>query len=189
MTNWALMKRNGARAAALGLAVLVGGCSLFSGPEEIIATCPTTGVLAEGEKLERYTAGSERDLTDLRLKAQVGGVRHVCSILVEERKVQMDLVFQVFAERGPATAVQEPVRLAYFVAIVDDEQRILSREEFPLEVAFPGTARQASFSEELFLTLPVAPAKKVQDYKVFIGLQLSPDELNRALAAETAWRR
>ena len=154
-------------------------------PNEVAAACPTTGVLADGEILERYTPNSERDLTDLVVRARIGNVRNVCSVLREERQLEMDLLLQVYAERGPAAPAGQPVSIAYFVAVVDEAKRIHSREEFPLAATFEGTARQAVFDEQLSLTIPIPPDRGVDDFRVMIGLQLTRDELARTHAEQT----
>lgn len=182
MTDTAQAKRTGKHLAAAALALALSGCGLTSEPNEVLVNCPTTGVLAAAETLERYTPGSERDLTDLVVRARLGNVRNVCSIFREERQLEMDLLIDVVAERGPAAAEGQPLLLEYFVAVVDENDRITSREEFQLAAAFEGTARQALFNEELFLTIPVPAEKTVGDYRVFLGLQLTRDELERVLA-------
>ena len=166
-----------ASALALGLA----GCGLTGDPNEVLVNCPTTGVMAAGERLERYAPDSERDLTDLIIRARVGNVRNVCSVFQEERTLEMDLLLDVGAERGPAATPGESIPISYFVAVVDGNNTITRRDEFPLAVAFEGTARQAVFSEELLLTIPIPPNQSVGDFQIVIGLQLSRDELERAL--------
>jgi len=183
MTDWAKRTRPTPWLASAAALMLV-GCGTFSEPNEVITTCPTTVVLASGETLERYRENSQRDLTDLKLHARIGDLRQVCSIRIEERALEMDLALQVLAERGPATPQSEPQRLSYFVAVVDPEDRIVSREAFPLELAFPGNARQAMFREELYLKVPVPAGRQVQDFRVVVGLQLTRDELERALAGK-----
>ena len=167
---------------AIAALAALGACSSIVGePNEVIAECPETGVLAAAESLERYRTEGASDLTDLLVKAKVGDVRNVCSILKDERKLLMDMRLQVAAEKGPATAPGQPVRISYFVAVVGGGGNVLQREEFQLEADFPDSARQASFPEELFLTIPIVGGTAVRDYSVYIGLQLSRAELERAL--------
>lgn len=167
-------------AAAL-LAFGLAGCGLTGDPNEVLVSCPTTGVMAAGETLERYAPNSERDLTDMIVRARVGNLRNVCSVFKDERQVEMDLLLDVSAERGPAAPPGEPIPISYFVAVIDADNRITRRDEFPLAVTFENTARQAVFSEELLLTIPIPPDQAVSDYQVVIGLQLSREELQRAL--------
>lgn len=184
MTDTAQAKRTGYRLAAAALALALSGCGTFSEPNEVLVSCPTTGVLAAAETLERYTPGSERDLTDLVVRARLGNVGNICSIFREERELEMDLLVDIAAERGPAAAEGQPVLLEYFVAVVDQNNRITSREEFRVAAAFEGTARQAIFNEELFLSIPIPAEKAVSDFRVILGLQLTQEELQRVLARD-----
>lgn len=165
------------------LALSLAGCGLTgSEPNEVLVDCPATGVMAAGETLERYAPNSERDLTDLIIRAKVGNVRNVCSVFREERRLEMDLLLDVGAERGPAATPGESIPISYFVAVVDADNRITKRDEFPLAVAFENTARQAVFNEQLLLTIPIPPNQAVSDFQVVIGLQLSREELERTLS-------
>lgn len=170
-------------AASIGLMAILAACETLTGPpSELIVKCPETGILAEAERLERYRAGDERDITDLTLRARIGGLRNVCSYHLEDRLLTMDLALAVSAERGPAGTVGATDELAYFLAIVDDEERVLMRENYPLAVTFSGTARQAAFQEALTVNLPVPAGKKVNDFRIYLGLQLSRAELDRVYA-------
>ena len=156
-----------------------GPLSAIMGSDEIIVQCPDTGVLAQAERLERYRETDERDITDLVLDARIGDLRNVCSIRQEDRLLGMDLHLTVTAERGPAATVGEPQSLSYFVAVVDDADRVLRRDGYPLRATFDGTARQAVFREELTIGLPIPPGKNVGDFRIFLGLQLTRGELDR----------
>lgn len=170
------------RFAAAVLALSLAGCGLTGEPNELLVNCPATGVMAAGETLERYSPNSERDLTDLIVRAKVGNVRNVCSVFKEERKLEMDLLLDVGAERGPAAAPGENIPISYFVAVIDANNQITRRDEFPLAVTFENTARQAVFSEELLLTIPIPPDQSVSSFQIVIGLQLSREELQRTLS-------
>jgi hypothetical protein len=188
MTNRASGERTRGPILAIGLALFLTGCGMFGKPNEIAANCPVTGVLAEGERLERYRANSERDLTDLQVRARVGNIRKACSILQEERVLEMDMALQVFAERGPATELGAPLPVEYFVAVTGPNNQVSSRQLFKVAAVFEGTARQAIFNEEIFLSIPIAAGTSVSDYRVVVGLQLTPEELDRVMAAQTTRR-
>ena len=188
MTDRATGQRRRAPFLAIGLALGLGGCGLTGSPDEIAVNCPTTGVLAEGERLERYRENSERDLTDLVIRARVGNIRKACSILQEERVLEMDMVLQVYSEKGPAAQAGQTLPLQYFVAVTDVDNTIYSRQLFQLAATFEGNARQAVFNEEVFLSVPIAANKNVRDYRIVIGLQLTQEEMDRVVTARTKRR-
>lgn len=184
MTNRASGTRTRAPLLATGLALFLTGCGLVGEPNEVSVVCPVTGVLAEGERLERYRENSERDLTDLLVRARIGGIRKACSILQEERVLEMDMALQVFTEKGPASESGAPLPVEYFVAVTGPDNSVRSRQLFKLSAAFEGNARQAVFQEDIFLSIPIAANETVMDYRVVVGLQLTPQELDRVMAAE-----
>ena len=91
MTDKASARRFGTYLAAAALALGLSGCSVFGESNEVVVACPTTGVLAAGELLERYTKNSERDLTNLVIRARIGNLANACSILRDEREMEMEM--------------------------------------------------------------------------------------------------
>ena len=60
--------------------------------------------------------------------------------------------------------------------------RVVAREQFSLAVPFEGNRTQVAVTEELEPRIPIESGQNGASYKVFVGLALSPAELeyNRA---------
>jgi len=82
----------------------------------------------------------------------------------------------ITAVRGPADVARK-ARFAYFVAIATRERKILAREEFGLEIPFPGNQTRVVAVEEITQNIPLKPGQSGIDYVVYVGLALSPREL------------
>ena len=81
------------------------------------------------------------------------------------------------AERGPANRSRKG-RFDYFISVVDRDNKILYREAFAINVGFPGNkTRLLLRSESVTLEIPITPKRASRSYRIFVGLELSRDEL------------
>ena len=168
--------------ALMGACVpLLAGCG--GGPEEAFAPpCPNVAIVRDAADLQRFR-GAGRDLTDTVLNGRITGVSGSCKrdgtdTVVTTVQVGIQL------QRGPAAPGRQ-ARLAYFVAVLDGE-RILDKQVFPLAAEFPANADRLRLSgDDVELRLPVRPNKTAAAYRIQVGFQLTPVELevNRRAAA------
>lgn len=144
--------------------------------------CPRISVLGDADTLTRFAAGPGRDLTDVDFELQVVDIQFGCAFVedVNDNPILAVAVAPVFeADRGPANADRE-ARFQYFVAIADPGQRILNKRVFDMRVEFPGNRSRVTVSPmdpPVSVDIPPRPGLSGPDYHVFIGLQLTPDEL------------
>ena len=155
------------------------GCLLLAGcgdgtADKFAPPCPTVAILRDAADLTRYR-GAGRDLTDAVLDGRITGLNGSCKrdgadTVVTTVQVGIELT------RGPAAPGREAT-LAYFVAVLDGE-RILDKQVFQLRAAFPpNTDRLRLSGDDVELRLPVTPKKTAAAYRIQVGFQLSPLEL------------
>ena len=154
-------------------APLLAGCG--GGTDDAFApACPSVSLVRDAADLVRYR-GAGRDLTDLVLNGRLTGIGGNCkrdgsSTVVTTVQVGMEL------QRGPAAPGRQ-AQVAYFVAVLDGD-RILDKQVFSLRAEFPANADRLRLSgDDVELRLPVKPDKTAAAYKVQVGFQLTPAEL------------
>jgi hypothetical protein len=172
-----------ARAAVAALALaLLGACSsLGLGDDEADAQavaearrCPAVEFVRGAEEVTLFREGAGRDLTDVTSRAVLADYAGGCRS--GEGRVEVDLKLVLAAEKGPA--LQGPgAGYRYFVAVADPEGGIIAKQEFDTSVSFPQAQRRAGSIEELTQTIPVADGARPGDYRILIGFQLTPDQL------------
>ncbi len=162
-------------AALLGLLLpLLAACGGNS-TETFAPACPSAAMLRDAADLQRYR-GAGRDLTDLVLSARITDIGGACKrdgagTVVTTVSVGIEL------QRGPAAAGRQ-AQLAYFVAVLDGD-RILDKKVFSLRAAFPANADRLRLSgDDVELRLPVNAGKTAAAYRVEVGFQLTPVELD-----------
>ncbi|MDB5371265.1 MAG: hypothetical protein JWP20_2823 [Roseomonas sp.] len=173
LLNWSLT-------GGLGVAaLLLAGCG-DRAPRDLLAgaraPCPHVAVLADAADLTRFRPGGGSDLTGMVVNASVSGFQAKCDYAPERDGLVVTLTPSFSAERGPA-APGPVADIPYMVAVVGEDDRVLSRASYVMRVEFPpNVARVKSTGEEISITLAggvEAAAKR----RVLIGFLLNPEEL------------
>jgi len=160
----------------LGLAgaLLLAACA--SEPET--RPCPQAVVLSDAARQVKFS-GQGRDLTDVLFEATISTGRLVCEY--DDNVLDVDLQVQVVAARGPAND-DRLANLSYFVAVARRDQTVLARESFDLAIPFPGNRTRVSALEEIGQVITLTGDEDGGDYRIYVGLDLTHEELdyNRA---------
>lgn len=135
--------------------------------------CPEVVAVTGATNLVRFNQ-SGQDLTDVIFEAQIRDAALVCDY--DDNVIEADMRVAIEAMRGPANA-ERIARFAYFVAIATRDKKILARKEFGLEVPFPGNQTRIGAVEEISQRIPLKEAETGNDYVIYVGLALTPGEL------------
>ncbi len=159
--------------AILAMAITA-GCSSDAPP----LPCPPIVVVRDADQMTRFE-GAGRDLTDVIFQADLTGTGVTCSY--DEAAIDVEMLVRIQARRGPADLTNR-ADLSYFVAISGREQNVIAREEFDVAVRLPSNGAKVSKVDEVKPRIPLAPGQNGADFRIYVGLQLSPEELeyNRA---------
>lgn len=168
--------------AAGAAALLLAACS--SDQSALAPPCPEIVVVKELGEVTQFRPGEGRDLTDVVLEASVGGFDGFCETEIDDGKpveveVEMRLLFDV--SRGPANTDRKGA-FRYFIAINDAADRTVQKHVFDTDVEFPGNRNRVAPFDELSLTVPLKAGENGGDYTVYVGFQLTDEQLeyNRA---------
>lgn len=134
--------------------------------------CPRAFPVADARTLTRFT-GPGRDLTDVVFEARIEDVTLICDY--DDDVIEADLRVRVLVVDGPADR-ERLVALTYFVAIATRDHQIVAREEFDLSIPFEGNRTRVLATEDISPRIPLAPGQSGEDYVVYVGLVLTPDE-------------
>jgi hypothetical protein len=151
-----------------------GGSVLNRRPQ---APCPRVALLAEAVDLTRYRAGTAPDIGTVEVDARLTGFQARCDYAPRDAGLDVTVVVQVAAERGPAAAGRS-LDLPYVIGVTDEEEgRVLSSGTDVLRVTFPeGQRRTETRGEEMVIRIP-GDVRRAAEKAVLIGFQLSPEQL------------
>lgn len=159
--------------AALGACLVLTGCGLFGdGPPP--RPCPPVFVLEEADRLTKFRAGPGRDITDIAFEARIADFTGSCED--DDGKMELDLAIDFAVERGPANRSNE-ARFTYFVAIPKFYPQPEGKRRFDVVARFEGGRTRGVRREELNLNIPVPKGQSTRDFEIYLGIQLSPEEL------------
>ena len=169
-----------ARAAVVAGILAVGACS-SSTPEAPPPPCPTALLLDGAERTSAYRAAAEAAPRpdDLRYVAVLRDLTSSCRYYDDGSKqgVDVDLTFNLIAERGPALSGVE--ELTYFVATVGPGRQIRSEQVLNGDLAFGEGEQRTGWTEELTLRMPSITPAQAADYTLYVGFKLDDAELKR----------
>ena len=165
------------RAWAGGALVALGACgSTAPEPAPQPPPCPTALLLEGAERTTAYRAGAEPRATEIRYFAVLTDLASACRYV--EEGVEVDLIFSLTAERGPAFA-STPEEVTYFIATLGPDGQILTKGTYPAELDFEAGYAGARWSEELTLLIRSVTPAQAADYTLYVGFQLDHAELTR----------
>ena len=146
--------------------------------------CPRVSILADAATITRFKEGAGRDLIDVDFKGALTEFRGSCGYDIDEYTdsgtMSIDLAVAMDLERGPANRSRE-IGVEYFISVTDSSKRVLNKEIFDVKVTFPGNRTVLTWSEDpdkpIILTIPLKAGERGRDFNIFVGFQLSPEEL------------
>ncbi len=158
-------------AAALALA----GCDGSDDPNRFPPACPASAILADAADITR-TDGRGRDITDTVMDGRITGLQGTCRDSPDRKALDASIRVGMDVGRGPA-ATGRTEKVPYFVA-VERDGRILDKQVMTLDVAFPAnTDRVHIEGESIPLRFPTPKGVTGASYKILIGFQLTPEQL------------
>ncbi len=159
----------------IGLMCALAGCA--PGRDEFAPACPQAALLPQAGDVVRYRADAAgQDLTDLAFRGRVVSVSGKCEAGPNARTLDATVTMTMQLNRGPALASRNAA-VTYFVAVAHGDQ-ILDKHVYTNRVTFPANLDQIWLeSDPVFMRLPVTPTMTGAAYTVWVGFQLTPQEM------------
>ncbi len=160
-------------AAAALLPLALSGCGIFSAAKPPLP-CPKVFLTENTSHLTRFRPGKGRDITDIAFQADMPGYTGSCSY--DEKKLTVDLNVAFDVRRGPADQTRK-VAFQYFVAIPKLFPSPTGKRIFDVGFAFQPNQGRTRFNDEIEIDLPLAKQTDGPSYEIYLGFQLTPEEL------------
>jgi hypothetical protein len=166
-----------ARAALSGLVALLAACSSGGDSGQVgKLSCPAA-IVAPG--LDAYTVfrpgATTTNPQDIGFGVKLISVRSTCSNETAGLRVITNIAF--IAVRNDDSLRQGDFN--YFVAIADQQQTIVAKQNFALRVDFALRQKQMRISDEITEHMPLKNLSLGGQYAVIVGLQPSPQQLDK----------
>lgn len=137
--------------------------------------CPPVYIMADAAKITKYRPGSGRDLTDVEMEGEIVAFKGDCVYDDKGGEVSLQLAFEL--RRGPA-ASGRTLDVTYFVAVPKFYPAPGAKGVFTFPVTFPDTVDRIRVTDdEVSMRLPVRDKELIDNYEIFLGFQLTPEEM------------
>ena len=160
------------RLLCFGLALLAAGCANPFVTKKA-PPCPAVLILEDAGTLLRYQPGPGRDITDISFEGKIVRIGGECDY--GKNSVVLDVEVSFELSLGPAN----PRRVVRFAAIPQFHPRPEGKRTFPISVPFPAKRTRLRFTHRFELEIPIARGKRGIDYEVYLGFQVTREELER----------
>jgi hypothetical protein len=156
--------------AALALLISVGACKT---PPPL--PCPQVIVLDDASRLTRFADGPGRDLLDVAFKAEMPEVFAACR--KQKQGLEVTVAPTIAVTRG-AAAAPSPAEVPFFVSVLDPSGAILNKQQFGAAFDLSGNrSRVMRREDDPPVTVLLPPGRNWEDYRIYVGFQLTPEEL------------
>lgn len=171
-----LMRKSRPALLAAGAVAVLSGCSGMgpTNPSDAALACPKVNIVRDLQEVTVFRPGG-KDLTDLESRAALVDYTGNCEYTSAGVTVNVN-VFLV-AERGPALQ-GTTAKYQYFVALAQPDDTLVSKAYFDTDVTFVTGQPRAGTREELAPRIPLPKDANAKDWKIYLGFQLTPDQLN-----------
>lgn len=165
------------RSIALFASLLaLSACKAFDKEEPPI--CPRVSALADSIAMTKFRPGPGRDLTDVELRAEMTSYHGSCRYDAEAKQMHVTLQVGIDAERRPAL-VGRRADISYYIAIPAFYPDPQAKQILPVALEFSESSNRVHYTDgEVEIAIPMENFKELPKYEVFVGLQLTPDELD-----------
>jgi hypothetical protein len=169
--------------AVLCLGVSLAACSSFSDiwGNKVLPSCTAVSVLKDAAFVTRFSNGGGTDIIDVLHEGEVTGFTETCEYDGDDEtgigRMQTEINVQITATRGPADR-QRAATFTYFIALTDLNREVLAKKSVDVVIEFPGNRGKVTAPDEIVgLSIPISPERSATDYLIFIGFQLTEEEI------------
>ena len=146
--------------------------------------CPAASLLPGAGDVTLYRPGAtSRDFTNLVLQGQVQTVAGKCQPGPKPNALDATVKVTMQLDRGPGMEGRT-TNVSYFVAVARGDQ-ILDKHVYNNLVTFPPNQDRVWLeSDPVFMRMPITPQMSGAAYTVWVGFQLTPQQMAAAQAAK-----
>jgi hypothetical protein len=161
--------------ALLTTLLALSACKAFDKEEPPM--CPRVSALADSVVMTKFRPGQGRDMTDVELRAEMTSYHGSCRYNAETRQMIIKMQVGIDAERRPALSGRH-ADIAYYIAIPAFYPDPKAKQILPVSLDFSSDSNRAHVTDgEVEISIPITNLKELPKFEVFVGLQLTPDEL------------
>jgi len=148
---------------------------------DVAPDCPPVSILADAASITRYVKGAGKDIIDIDFTGKIIGIKGKCTFEFDsdtgEGTVGINIITEFKMERGAANKTRQ-ADFEYFVSIFEDNGNVLDKQTFSYSAKYWKNRLSVKEADSpIELSIPLSAGKTGQDFTVYVGFQLSQEEL------------
>lgn len=159
------------------IAALLSGCA----PDRTVPPCPNVRVDNATANVTQFREGPGREVGDIVYQAEIVSYDGSCTQDLDDNHLEGTAEVEMEVEFALATGGAAPkgdVPLYYFVAVPQLFPDPAGKQVFEVRRESPGGASKVGrWTETIHLTLPVTKARPAAAYDIYVGFQLTDEQL------------
>gem|GEM_PF-872418 len=155
---------------------MLSACSSLVGNKKPPPPCPKAFLLKNANSLTYFRSGLTQDVTDILAEIAIVDFKGECNYNKKQTRAHMSITLTFDIKRGPADKKKE-TNFQYFVAIPKFYPAPKGKKIFLLRAQFKGRKTRIKLVDEISIEIPIPKNSAIDQYAVYIGLQLKPEQL------------
>jgi hypothetical protein len=161
--------------------LFLSACTYLPGSQEA-PPCPLVLTLGDAGIITRYIDGPGRDMVDLDFTGRISNLSGKCFYEIDpetgEGEVRLQVNSQFQLTRGAGNKTREAT-FKYFVSLLDTDGNVLNKMTFPFTAKYwKNRATVKEHDKTVELTIPLKSGLTGEDFSIFVGFQLSREEVD-----------
>ncbi len=134
--------------------------------------CPPEGILADTERMSFIPTGKAGAV-----QAEILGVELECSWHEEQLKLLTNLSVRGVVMSQTGTTIPLKISLPVFVVIIDENDKILVKQDFEIKVSAKKGKKLIGFTQDGgALSLNLTKENALSDYTILVGFRITPEQ-------------
>lgn len=141
--------------------------------------CPPIEIVTDLSSISDFSDPLKMLQKNLISRVDMGNAQSTCQLSSNTATVDLKLAFKgVLGPKAKQKSSDKPFfSYPFFVAVTEPNGRIMAKEIFAASLSFGTDESEHAYYENLRQIIPIKSKKHAKRYKIMIGFQLSPEQL------------
>ncbi|MGH1456915.1 MAG: hypothetical protein ACRBDI_09055 [Alphaproteobacteria bacterium] len=142
--------------------------------------CPQVEIVDDLSSISDFTNPQKQNKANLVSRVDLRSAESTCKLASKSAVVDLKLIFDgKLGTKGRANKSDKPFfSYPFFVAVTSPSGKIMAKEIFAASLTYPPNETSHTYYEKLRQIIPIKGKDQARYYKILIGFQVTPDQLN-----------
>lgn len=141
--------------------------------------CPQVELVSDLSSLSDFSTPNQPSENNLISRVNLNSAESTCKLASKSAIVDLTLIFNgVLGKKGKLKPSDKPFfSYPFFVAVTAPNGKIMAKEIFAASLTYGANENKHTYFEKLRQIIPIKNKSHANRYKVLIGFQVTPDQL------------